>query len=149
MTAAGWGAFAVVVGPLIGLLTWALSRRHTEEIEDTSSMAEAMGAITNANVSIAAVVQSLITPMQDEVKRLAATEVILNQKLATHVAQAEQDKADHQAQIDAMRAEQANLEARFTSIIRYVNILRQQLLSVGHEPAPIPDDLDLSGFNFD
>lgn len=112
-------------------------------------MTEAMGAITDANVSITAVVQSLIKPMQDEVQRLARNEVILNQKLASHEELAEQTKRDHQLQIDAMKEEQANLERRFTSIIRYVNILRRQLLDVGHEPAPIPSDLDLSGFNFD
>ena len=48
-----------------------------------------------------------------------------------------------------MADEQADLQRRFTSIIRYVNILRRQIVDVGHEPAPIPSDLDLSGFDFD
>jgi HAMP domain-containing protein len=142
-------AIAVVLGPIIGLFTWLLTRRHREEIEDTTSMTEAMGAITSANVSIAAVVQSLINPMQEEVKRLAANEALLMTKLQQEIELNERTNNDHQQQINAMKAEQENLEARFTSIIRYVNILRRQILSVGHTPAPIPEDLDLSGFNFD
>lgn len=149
MSPAAWGALAAVVGPAIGFITWLLTRRHRETIEDTASMTEAMGAITDANINIAAVVQSLITPLQTEVTRLAANEAKLQINLQSQVELTEKIKLDHQAQLDLMKAEQADLQIRFTSIIRYVNILRRQLVDVGHEPAPIPEDLDLSGFNFD
>lgn len=131
-------AFATIAAPLFLFVQWLLNRKHVIEQEDTSSMAEAVTAITDANVNIAAIVQTLIKPMQEEVKRQAAEEGRLRSEL--NMVRAAQE---------AMQTEQEELQRRFTSIIRYVNILRRQILDLDHEPAPLPEDLDLSGFNFD
>lgn len=125
------GIVSAVLAPSIAFVTWILSRKHQEDIDDTASISDAVGAITDANVNIAAVVTSLIAPMQAELKRQAEVES----------RQAEE--------LEIMRLELSALQIRFTSIIRYVNILRRQVSDAGLEPHPIPDDLDLSGFNFD
>ncbi len=125
------GVTGAVVAPTIAFVTWVLSRRHVEEVEENASITTAVGALTDANVNIAAVVTSLIAPMQAELRRQA--------ELERH----------HAEEMEIMRLELTALQIRFTSIIRYVNILRRQVSDAGMEPHPIPEDLDLSGFNFD
>lgn len=124
-------AIGAVLGPLLVFITWVLTRRHNEVIEDTASITDAVGAITDANVNIATIFTTMLAPMQSEMARMAEVE------------------SRQSEEMEAMRAELTALQMRFTSIIRYVNILRRQVSDSGSEPAPIPADLDLSGFNFD
>lgn len=124
-------AVASFMVPAVALVTYLLSRKHDEEIEETHSLADAITAVTDANVSITGVLSALLTPMKAQIDHLTEVEQAQGQELLE------------------VRQELKMLQQRFTSIIRYVNILRNQIKESGMEPAAIPSDLDLSGFDFD
>jgi vacuolar-type H+-ATPase subunit F/Vma7 len=153
------GAVVAIVVPGLTFARWLMGRRHTEEIEDTTAMSEAIGAITDANVQIAAVVQTLIQPLREEVARIndVATEqakqiALQDLQIVSHVTEMERQAAVERQQameIGAMRAEMEAMQGRMTALIHYVNILRKQVSDSGMEPHPIPPNIDLSDFNFD
>ena len=115
-----------------------MSRKHDEAVTDSATMSEAIGAVTEANVQVAAVVQTLIGPLRQETERL--TEQVNAQ--AVEIERQAIVEERQTTELGIMGSELEKLTARFTSLIRYVNILRRQVYESGHEPHPVPSDID-------
>lgn len=109
-------AIVTVVAPLLTGLTWFLSRRHRETIEDSDAMAVAIAAVTDANVSITGVVTSLMAPMQQEMERLRKSEL------------------ETRSMVD-------RLERQFSAAITHIRVLHRMLRSEQIEFPPMPEEL--------
>ena len=115
MSAQAWTAVIALGGPALAFLTFVIGRRSTAGNEKTNSISGAIEAVTEANVSITAMVTSLMEPMQTEIDR-------------------------QRVELTEMRSRQNRMDRRFTAAIEYIRALH--LLIRREDLPPIPSELD-------
>ena len=113
-----------VGGPAVALLTYLLGRRHRQSVEKKDSMSTAIEAVTDANMNITAIVQSLMAPMQEELKRVSEVEIELRAELS---------EVNHRV---------TDLDARFAAAISYIRNLSRMVRDLGQTPPAAPPELD-------
>jgi hypothetical protein len=136
MNAATWSFSASVVTALGLLVMYFASKRHTEEVEDSNSLATSIKAIGDAAVgvvtassNVSTFVQSMMEPLKQQVEANRAEMLDMEAK-----------HGECSGRID-------HLEAQMGAVLDYVRLLRGQVRELGGEPHPPPDPL--TGFTFD
>lgn len=136
MNAAAWSFAASAVTALGLLVMYFASKRHSEEVEDSNSLATSIKAIGDAAVGVVTASSNVSTFVQSMIEPL-------KQQIETNREEMLQMEAKHTGcsqRID-------HLEAQFSVILVYVGTLRRQVRDLGAEPVDPPDPLN--GFTFD
>ena len=124
MPAQFWTAAVALGGPALAFLTFIIGRRSTAGNEKTNSISGAIEAVTEANVSITAMVTSLMEPMQTEIDRMRTVETELRDEL-NHV-----------------KTRQNLMDQRFTKAIEYIQTLHRLIQREGLKLPEVPPELD-------
>ena len=129
-------ALTALAAPAVGATTWFFTRRHTEDVEDADAMSRAIVAVTDANSALTATTLTIIAPLQQRIVALEAANKALSDVQ-------EQRTVEH----DKLMVDVAAMQLQMRVVIDYVHTLRAQIVKMGSEPVPIPEELD--GFTFD
>jgi uncharacterized protein YoxC len=115
---------AVIVGPAVAALVVFVGRRARQRDSQTDSISNAIEAVTDANVSITAMVQALMNPMKAEIQRVQASEAAMAKKL------------------DAVNARVESMDAKFSAAIAHIRALHRIILHEGIDLPSSPPELD-------